>query len=341
MAESTRPKVAVLSRTWGAPNDDRAFVLRELAGALSRHAEVDILVPGDQTRRVSDGLYDLYPVGKGVDGLHWPAENDVAWPFEEERSQRLLLTDISDKAAIGLAQRCAPDSPLALVTGPDSRSPGGYPAHHQWLVSRPAQGATIRSSDHLVGLSVPVNPLAGVQRHNGLGFVDYLLMLTDHEGAVGAAQPPAAVAWATARFPKENIVLVESARASVWRGRAHRGTISVDTRTDLWRLMAHAKATIDLKPGHLIGRECIESLRFGTPTISPAQSVGRALAESGAGLVYRNTAEMLAGIEVVDDPERRMALSRVGQSVADRDYGDPTSFVERVGAALAATLSTP
>jgi hypothetical protein len=127
----------------------------------------------------------------------------------------------------------------------------------------------------------------------------------------------------------------------VWRGRAHRGTISVDTRTDLWRLMAHAKATIDLKPGHLIGRECIESLRFGTPTITPARSVGLSLSESGAGLVYRNTAEMLAAVEVVDDPQLRKTLSEVGRSVVDRDYGDPRAFVERVGVALTATLSTP
>ena len=43
----------------------------------------------------------------------------------------------------------------------------------------------------------------------------------------------------------------------------------MDTRMDLWRLVAHANVCIDLRPGSYIARECVEALRFGTPIIVP------------------------------------------------------------------------
>ena len=57
------------------------------------------------------------------------------------------------------------------------------------------------------------------------------------------------VAWLTARFPDKEVVVVEDATAAVWRGRVLRGIVDVYTRTDLWRLVAHARVTVDLAPG--------------------------------------------------------------------------------------------
>ena len=94
------------------------------------------------------------------------------------------------------------------------------------------------------------------------------------------------VAWLTARFPDKEVVVVEDATAAVWRGRVLRGIVDVYTRTDLWRLVAHARVTVDLAPGPIIARECIESLRFGTPIVVPAESAARPHADAGGGMTF-------------------------------------------------------
>ena len=116
---------------------------------------------------------------------------------------------------------------------------------------------------------MPINPLAATHRHNGLGFTGYLLVLSDRVGSPEVSPPTPMAAWLTARFPDKEVVVVEDAAAAVWRGRVLRGIVDVYTRTDLWRLVAHARVTVDLSPGPIIARECVESLRFGTPIVVP------------------------------------------------------------------------
>ena len=125
-----------------------------------------------------------------------------------------------------------------------------------------------------LGLHVPINPMARAHRHTGLGFTGYILVLTDRPSRPPTTPPTPTVAWLTARFPEQYVVVVEGERGSrlegsgIARGRAGRFT------TDLWRLLAHASMTVDLDPGDIIARECIESLRLGTPIVVPAGTVG-------------------------------------------------------------------
>jgi glycosyltransferase involved in cell wall biosynthesis len=130
------------------------------------------------------------------------------------------------------------------------------------------------------------------------------------------------VAWLTARFPSRDVVVVESAKAAVWKGRALRGVVGVATRTDLWRLLAHARLTVDLRPGNVIARECIESLRFGTPIIVPKVSVARHHAEAGGGLSYEDISELLAGVKALEDDVNRSHMSEQGRKYADLYFGD-------------------
>ena len=140
---------------------------------------------------------------------------------------------------------------------------------------------------------MPVNPLAGTHRHAGLGFTGYILVLTNRPSTPPVEPPTPAVAWLTSRFHDQYVVVVEGGSAAVWKGRALRGVISVDTRTDFWRLLAHSAMTVDLAPGEIIARECIESLRFGTPIVVPSGTVGAMHAASGGGLAFSDTLGLL------------------------------------------------
>ena len=146
------------------------------------------------------------------------------------------------------------------------------------------------------------------------------------------------VAWLTARFPDNEVVVVEDATAAVWRGRVLRGIVDVYTRTDLWRLVAHARVTIDLAPGPIIARECVESLRFGTPILVPAKSAARPHADAGGGMTFSGYPELLAAWRTSPTTSVRAAMSARGRSYADAHYGDQRAFVDSVARALGASV---
>ncbi len=173
------------------------------------------------------------------------------------------------------------------------------------------------------GPFVTVDPGAMAHRHHGFGFTGYVFVLSDRVGRQGA--PPAAVAWLTSAFHDCDIVLVEDAVASAWKGRSLRGTTPVDTRMDLWRLVAHAGVCVDLAPGSFVARECVEALRLGTPIIVPAAApVASALARACGGGTFSDTWGL---IEATDKllGETAVASARA-KEYADAAYGDPEAF---------------
>jgi hypothetical protein len=187
--------------------------------------------------------------------------------------------------------------------------------------------------DHFIGLHVPINPLAATHRHNGFGFVDYVLLLSGRAGSHEV--PPDEVAWVTAGFPDADVVVIENGIASVWKGRALRGSTAVDTRTDLWRLIAHARVCIDLSPGATLAKECIEALRYGTPILVPNEATAAAVhARSGGGLTYESMGQLVQCVTQLLDDTTRQTLSDAGRRYADSTYGDPIAFTERVTAVL-------
>jgi hypothetical protein len=218
---------------------------------------------------------------------------------------------------------------------------GAVPAAIDQLLSVAAAPAPDRQPTpvHPIGLHVPVHPLAAQRRHNGLGFTGYVLVLSDR-GPTGEDHdaPTPQAAWLIAALPRHDVVIVEDGVASAWRSRSLRGRIVIDTRTDLWRLVAHALVTVDLGPGQLLARECVESLRYGIPVVVPAATAAAELAAHGGGLWYRNAAELMACVDAVNDRELRDTLGGQGRRFADDWYGDADRFVERVSSVLDAVL---
>ncbi len=263
----------------------------------------------------------LVPMDRG------PPPREAAWPTDLPLATTVIV-DEPDQSALALLGLHAPDVAVHAIS-PTAGDQG--PISSLKFAESPENG-----EPDFIGLHVPINPLAATHRHSGLGFTGYLLVLSDRVGAPDVTPPTAMVAWLTARFPTLEVVVIEDATAAVWRGRVLRGVISVFTRTDLWRLLAHARVTIDLAPGRIVARECIESLRFGTPIIVPAQSAAQPHADAGGGFTFATVPELLACVARLRDEPTRTTMSTAGRSYADAHYGDPQFFVESVARALAA-----
>jgi hypothetical protein len=290
---------------WLENLSELAYVTRSIAGAASRCGPVAVLAPGNPGRR-PDGAFDV----EGMGPL-----GELEWPDGLTRKTTVIVDDLTPEVATLLVRV----EPLAVHFLSDTVGS----ADPAW------QRLPLLGGRDPAGIHVPVNRLAEQNRHHGFGFTDYLLVLSDRTGA--HQEPPAAAAWLTAAFSKADVVVVEDAVASAWKGRALRGRVTVDTRMDLWRLLAHANVCIDLAPGAHIARECVEALRFGTPVIVPdLPGPGAVHAQSSGGATFRNEPELLEAAASFQDEAHRTLVSATGRVYADTHFGDPAALVRRL-----------
>jgi hypothetical protein len=312
----------ILSKSWLRGASELGFVTRALAGAASRSATVSVMTPMPAGTSEADGAFDLLGIG-AVGGNGWPNPDEGCWPLSSQARPAWIVDEPDEnvRALIDtfLGGRCG----FSVTPGVEGTD---LPARQIGLVpSTDGDG---------LGLPVPINPLAGQHRHMGLGFTGYILVLTDRVDLPPVEPPTPAVGWLTSRFYDHYVVVVEGGAAAAWKGRALRGVVAVDTRTDLWRLLAHAQLTVDLAPGNVIARESIESLRFGTPVVVPADTVAAAHARAGGGLTFTNVQELFDGVARLLDQSERATFSRRGARYANELYGDPAAFVSRLSETL-------
>jgi hypothetical protein len=304
--------VVVLSRHWHDRTAELAFAARSIAGAATRCCPVSVLVPGAAGRREPDGAFDLVCIGEG--GV-------LQWPDELSPDATVVVDEVTVEFGT-LLRQVTPTRVLYLSASGDGLDPA-------WTRLE-LVGDDPSCSVHVY---VPVNPLARLHRHHGFGFTGYQLVLSDGSGS--PHEPPSAAAWLSSAFADADVVVVEDAIASAWKGRALRGSVTVDTRMDLWRLMAHANVCIDLAPGSHVARECIEALRFGTPIIVPASSgPGSVHARASGGGAFFDERDLLSAARTFLDAGNRAAASEAGRRYADARYGDAGALVTRVKALL-------
>jgi hypothetical protein len=309
----------ILSQSWWQPDTELSFVTRATAGAASRLGPVTVLTPTTPDHTHADGGFEVQGVGYDPTAA-WPRSATIEWPQGLPSSGPIVL-DHWGEGCDGLTQVVSAHGTPWVVLGPPASRP---------TTPLPYLPVGDRTEVDALGVFVPVNPIAATHRHNGLGFTGYLLVLGARAGTPAAEPPDPAVAWLTARFPDAYVVAIEHAVATVWKGRSLRGAVAVATRTDLWRLMAHARVTVDLRPGAVIGRECIESLRFGTPVIVPSTSVASAHAQAGGGLTFSTITDLLSGVEALAEDRLRIHLSGIGKDYAERLFGDADRMTRRL-----------
>ncbi|MHB8318554.1 MAG: glycosyltransferase [Acidimicrobiales bacterium] len=342
-----RQRFFVFSKDWKQNDQDfeEIFVVRSWLGALSRFADLDILTPGNPRSQYPDGLFDLYTIGSDASGGGWPVSLDLDSLPHPGASYAFMRSN--DLGAHRLWEQLQPDG---RTLGWSTTASIDISSDVTLTVTRGQRDAIVRQLGATdvrrgdpdlknpgvvaTGLYIPINELSAAQRHNGLGFTDYLIVLTDRPGTNRRDSPPDSAAWIAARFPREYLVVVEAGEASVWHERSLRGSIRVDTRADLWRLIAHARATIDLRPDPHVARECVESMRYGVPTVVPASTVAAEHVTDGGGMTYRSIAELFECIEALLDPELKVDLGHQAREIADRRFGDPTRFAEAVRSAV-------
>jgi glycosyltransferase involved in cell wall biosynthesis len=303
--------IVVLSSRWHNQNDEMAFSIRAIAGAASRWGQVSVLFTGSGATG-ADGAYDIIPVASSP---------EKTW--RDQVAGRTVVVDEVTPSAAAFLSAANPGSVFYADRETDQ-------ADVSW---RQLSFTGASSPVPFLKVSIPLNPLAQKHRHNGFGFVGYLLVLSGTPE--GSHEPPAAASWLTAAFHGEHVVVVEDGVASAWKGRALRGRVHVDSRMDLWRLLAHAAVCIDLDPGRLFARECIEAMRFGTPIVVPAGSGPAAEhADDGRGFVYADAQGLIEAVAALRTEPVRSARSERGREYADSNYGNPAEFSESLRAVL-------
>ena len=327
MGEPSPPvSTLVLSRHWQRTNSEISFVTRSLAGAASRFGRITVCVPAGPGPPSPDGAFDVLAIGQGITTV-WPAPEDVAWPAAAEPFTAVIVDEMDPSCRAILRHHCA-------TVGVYDVTDQGRRTASQGAVSE--EPAPVRVPP-TIGVHVPVSPLARLHRHTGFGFTGYLLVLSDRVGQIEADGPPPMVAWLTARYFDAHVVVIEDAGASVWKGRSLRGRIKVETRTDLQRLIAHARILIDLAPGAVIARECVESLRLGTPILVPEGSAAEVHARVG-GMSFSDIPDCLAEVRRLMADDVLRSVSAAGKAYADATFGRTDTAVSGLRAFLSRAL---
>jgi hypothetical protein len=181
-----------------------------------------------------------------------------------------------------------------------------------------------------IGAPMAANPSALTEPNGWVGTSDYILLVT------GSGSREKHVETELARlvrlsFPNNPVGMVHTDSFCVWhQGHLNEGW-AVERSSDMARLLAWARVTVDLRPGPLFARRCVDSLLYGTPIVIPTESRAREHASRGkGGLWFSNPSELIWCIEALLDPPTGEAFGHQGREYAMADYGSTEHFIDRV-----------
>jgi hypothetical protein len=99
------------------------------------------------------------------------------------------------------------------------------------------------------------------------------------------------------------------------------------------RLVARARATIDVRPPGSVGVIAIESMLLGVPVVVPDDSAAQAhVAAANGGLWYRDVGELFDAVRVLVRTPIGARLAAQGRAYAQAKHGDNDAFVARTAA---------
>lgn len=105
------------------------------------------------------------------------------------------------------------------------------------------------------------------------------------------------------------------------------------SRVNLWRLLAHARAVVDVRPPGPVGREAIEAMMLAVPSLVPDGSAAKEhVAAGNGGLWYADHAELVDELRSLADDGLRRSLGAAGVGYATSRHGRMDDFVARMAA---------
>ena len=369
---SLRPRIAIVTRTWGG-DGDAPSIARLVAGALATRGDVDVVHLCDikEVRVTTESiftvhsvpLFDAQPVrsaivlaaveegdGRGVPASvtnlldRWegdaPSTPDVladidptsvlfvgsSQPYDLSRigAARSVFIPMTGRSGIPESERFA-----ALVDAADVVA-SIHPGEQRDLLASFGDRSTIAPLD----VALPLNRNATDQGLFGVGWFGRYVVVIRRFPADGGRYAHS-VTHDLMRGALGNIAVAE-VDGTKWRIADDQNTAELPvnpTRVNLWRLMANAAVTIDLRPPDVFGRETVESMMLGTPVVVPSGSAAmeHAAAASG-GVWYDNLGEVLDAARAVCEEPIHTALGRQGRAYAESHHGDMDAFVARIAA---------
>jgi hypothetical protein len=314
--------------TWARPSTEALDALE----ALAELAPDVIVLGGPETLWMRDSL----PVGPGRPRVvvlpllgNDPAAGSAALePFAELADAIGAVTETEERL---------------LACGPGRRRPrgggggggGGGAAQPGGPAGPGAPGGPAPQLVQRLRVALPVNRAAA---HGGLAgltpFGRYVVVLSQWPASAGETE-----GGETGEAPPHDLireivgdVAIAEVRGDEWfvtNGDFRHEIPWARTRMNLWRLIARAAMTVDLRLPGPLGREAIESMMLGTPVVVPEGSAAAEHAEAGnGGLWFAAPGEMLEQVRyLLDHEEERAALGAAGAMWAEEEHGQTERFV--------------
>jgi hypothetical protein len=343
---------------------------RRVDSVFSLHQTATPLDPMAERRR--DLVVEAVCRTGGVVGRTTPPELDplydrglvepwraTAAVLSDVRPDAVVIADHRQMGALEAVEEALPGVPVTLLAlGADSGSLN-FP-HYDRLFDRADTVLAVSEGEraeivgrhagpdadadrrvHRIGAPLAANISVLGEPNPWVGDNEYVLVIagadsrTDDE-AVGLSR------LVRLRFPEYPVAISYTDTFVAWhQGRPTPGW-PVERSSDMARLMAWARVVVDLRPGPLFARRCVDALLFGTPIVVPAGSRACEHAQAGGGLWFTTPAELLWCVEAMLDPPTRRVFSRQGRTYAEDRYGSTQRFVDRVVGAtgLAVTDAT-
>jgi hypothetical protein len=336
------------------PARDSVFTVHHLATPLLRTAELrrDLLVSALAETGVGWKESNAGNVIAVVDQDLVHPWNGASSVLRRLQPELVVVAGHQHVGALVALDRYDPDVAMSLLALGSDLNSLTFP-HFRQLFQRARSVLTVTGTEHdavvdhygrpadvgQIGAPLFANPSALTEPDTSVGETEYILVLTDVDSHEEHWENELSQLLRM-RFPKNPVAISHRDAVMAWhQGRLDKGP-PVGRSSDLARLMAWARVTVDLRPGRLFARRCLESLLYGTPIIVPDNSRAREHAERGrSGLWFSNASELTWCTEALLDPANRAPFSAQGQAYADDAYGSTDRFIGRVLDACGLTSS--
>ncbi len=337
-------------------SQDGVFTLHRLGTPLDRTAELrrDLVVealaatgPTDDTS-VPPGMEGAFD-----DGLFepWQGASDVLSRLSPDLAVVVGHRNLGALAAVDAHRSDLPVVLLALAL------PGtvGASPHFDRMIDRADQVLAVTEAErleiverygrpesvHRIGAPLAANASVLAEPNTWVGDTDYVFI---HTGVASDDDHIEAELSRIVRmrFDQRPVGVAHTDGFFVWHeGRQQRGW-PVERSSDLARLMAWARVTVDLHPGKLFARTCAESLLYGTAIVVPADSRAREYAQRGrGGLWFEDLAELTWCVESLLETSAGDILGAQGQAYTEYEFGSTDRFIERVTRVCGLSTANP